>query len=90
MARQSRPQPAPSELLHQALRGRAEELAGGLGHLLGQWCHAKHKFGKGARQAVCLTCGRAVFVLPHGAPPKGKLGAGVPGLRGEAVFAPCQ
>lgn len=60
------------------------------GHAVTPWGNAKKKMGKGARRAICTSCGRVSFVLPYGQHGlRASMARDVPTITGEALSAPC-
>ena len=77
-------------MIRSALEIMAHRHAHDMGHHLDGWSAAKPKIGKDAMKSVCLTCGKSVFLLPHGYPKARQIVKNTPGIRGDALFEPCQ
>lgn len=78
------------ETVLDILQLRAEERAEALGHFTSHWSVAKKRFGKNAKRAVCLNCGKHVVVTPYGNPEGPKLARNVPCMLGDVVFEKCE
>ncbi len=72
-----------------ALKDRALDLSGLLGHILGPWTAAKKKHGAGALRCDCQICGASVIVSPKLPYQQNKGDPYHPGMKGEALFDPC-
>lgn len=77
------------EAILTAICGRAVEHTSLQGHTLGEWVNAKHKLGKGARKATCMSCGKIVIAMPYGDISWKGAARENPGIRGDALFEPC-
>ena len=80
---------ASGETILAALQTRAMARATVLGHLPGMWGDAKRKYGKAAKQAQCLSCGKKAIIVPYGNPNGPKIAQDNPVIMGDAVFERC-
>lgn len=80
---------SPDDVL-ALLQTRAEGRAMTLGHYPSHWSEAKKRFGKNAKRAICMGCGKHVIVTPYGNPEGPKLARMTPCMLGDVVFEPCE
>lgn len=71
------------------LQAHAVARSTALGHQISAWMPAKARHGKGAKKAICVSCGMLAIAMPHGTYDTERAYQQMPALRGEALFVVC-